>query len=82
MKLRDLRIAKRYRDTVKKWGEPNLLRKRIMIAPLMSQATAKEVNIRPAKEGQSNGEQGNGHRSKNLAEKINSLFEELKIESK
>ena len=33
-KQRDLIAGKKYRDTVKKWGEPeNLFRKRVIIVP-------------------------------------------------
>eukprot|EP00794_Sanderia_malayensis_P006196 gene6196-6911_t len=45
-KKRDLLANKAYRDSVKKWGEPEIPRKRVIIAPLMAGAVAKNVNLR------------------------------------
>ena len=77
MRVRDLRVGKRYRDTIKKWGEPNILRKRTIIAPPMCEASEKDVTVRPCeKSGQSREE------SSNLSRQIGSLLEELKIDGK
>lgn len=81
MKLRDLTVAKRYRDTVKKWGEPNVSRKRTIIAPPMSEATTKDVNIRPGERVGRNGQSSEVTDGK-LARQIETIFNELKIDSK
>ncbi|KAK3755012.1 hypothetical protein QZH41_011052 [Actinostola sp. cb2023] len=44
-KQRDLLAGKKYRDTVKKWGEPtNLLRKRVFIVPSIA-CEARDVDV-------------------------------------
>jgi len=44
-KQRDLLAGKKYRDTVKKWGEPtNLLRKRVIIVPSIA-CEARDVDV-------------------------------------
>jgi hypothetical protein len=44
-KQRDLLAGKKYRDTIKKWGEPtNLLRKRVMIVPSIA-CEARDVYV-------------------------------------
>ena len=50
IKVRDLSVAKKYRESTKRWGEPDIVRKRIIIAPPMSDASAKNVNLVPLKE--------------------------------
>lgn len=79
MKLRDLRVAKRYRDAVKKWGEPDALRKRTIIAPSMSDVLAKDVNIRPAKEEDN---ERSSRRSEEMEKRIEWLFKDLNIGKK
>ncbi|XP_031563147.1 EF-hand calcium-binding domain-containing protein 12-like [Actinia tenebrosa] len=45
-KQRDLLAGKKYRDSIKKWGEPNnLLRKRVIIVPSIA-CEARDVDIR------------------------------------
>ena len=79
MRLRDLRVSKQYRDIVNKWEEPNVVRKRIIIAPPLCNAKEKDVNIRPRTENeQSRCELWN----RNATSQIESLFEGLEIESK
>ena len=53
LKVRDLSINKNYRDFTKKWGEPEFPRKRVIIAPPMSKAETKDVDILPMKDSPS-----------------------------
>ena len=80
MRLRDLRVSKQYRDTVEKWGEPNVIRKRTIIAPPMRDAIEKDVRLRPSTEykEQSKSEGWNT----NVSKQIESLFADLGIDSK
>lgn len=44
-KQRDLSAGKKYRESIKKWGEPNnLLRKRVIIVPSIA-CEARDVDI-------------------------------------
>ena len=77
MKVRDLRIAKSYRDAVKKWGEPNVQRKRTIIAPLMSEAKTKDVNIEPMKY---KGEENKECKPFALVQDLDFLLKQIKID--
>ena len=79
MKVRDLSISKRYRDTVKRWGEPNIARKRVIIAPLMSDVKKeKDVDLQPAPS--QNDRDDDSQRVSQYADEIDRLFKQVKIE--
>lgn len=78
MKVRDLSIAKKYRDTVKRWGQPDITRKRVIIAPLMSEAPERDVDLQPASP-QNNGDD-DSQRASQYAQDIDTLFKQIKIE--
>ena len=78
MKVRDLSISKRYRDTVKRWGEPNITRKRVIIAPLMSEVPERDVELQPAPPQHNRDD--DSQRVSQYAEEIDTLFKQIKIE--
>jgi len=73
-----LRVSKQYRDTIEKWGEPNVIRKRTIIAPPMRDAIEKDVRLRPCEECK---EQSKSEAwIANVSEQIESLFADLEID--
>ncbi len=76
LKIRDLSVTKNYRDAIKKWGEPDISRKRVIIAPPMAGAAAKNVDLRPMKTTN----QGLVTFSGYAAQQIEMLFRQIKLD--